>query len=335
VAAGVPPPLPTVALDRPGGLDEVTVPSKVTHAGATPPTPPLDDTASSAATVVTASPSGLQRRVAIGTAALVVLALLLYFMQGGTPDSEMVQAENQAVPEVTDVDTAAPAATEDSTPASDPAGTESTAREPVATEPTLTTPASPPSAGQTEPATPTTVSSPASAPAEAGAGEPPSLLDTPSDRNNALLEAAARIEADRIRRDAEAAARDPFPEQGDGTFLDRQIGTRWTAASSPVQGTEGLLWTDANSYCDRLSLAGISNWRLPTRDELDSVLQRLDPTRYPWGLTLWSADRPLGDSNRLWVTNSPLYAPEWSTAVRDASARRLTHRAVCVASGTN
>ena len=61
------------------------------------------------------------------------------------------------------------------------------------------------------------------------------------------------------------------------------------------------------------------------------MLQRLDPARYPWGLSLWSTSRPFGESNRLWVTNSPLYAPEWSSAVRDASARRLTHRAVCVA----
>ena len=106
---------------------------------------------------------------------------------------------------------------------------------------------------------------------------------------------------------------------------------RWTVASSPIGGTERLLWTEANAYCEALELGGQSDWRLPTRPELDSVLQRLDPTRFPWGLTLWSADRAFGESNRLWVTNSPVYAPSWSSEVRDASARRLTHRAVCVA----
>ena len=146
------------------------------------------------------------------------------------------------------------------------------------------------------------------------------------------LAAMADAEADTRRRDAAAAARDPFPDQGDGTFLDRQIGLRWTASSTPNQGPAGLLWTDANRHCDSLRLGGTSNWRLPTRDELDSVLQRLDPERYPWGLTLWSADRPFGEANRLWVTNAPLYAPEWSTAVRDGSARRLTHRVICVTS---
>jgi tRNA A-37 threonylcarbamoyl transferase component Bud32 len=150
-------------------------------------------------------------------------------------------------------------------------------------------------------------------------------------RENALRSAMARAEEDRLRRDAETAARDPFPDQGDGTFLDRQTGFLWTAEGSPGQGNDGLLWTNANTYCEGLTLGSTSNWRLPSREELDPVLQRLDPTRYSWGLSLWSTSRPFGESNRLWVTNSPLYAPEWSSAVRDVSARRLTHRAVCVA----
>ena len=151
------------------------------------------------------------------------------------------------------------------------------------------------------------------------------------ERENALLSAVARAEENRLRRDAEAAARDPFPDQGDGTFFDRQTGSLWTAASSSRQGNDGVLWTNANAYCEGLTLGSTSNWQLPSREELDPVLQRLDPARYPWGLSLWSASRPFGESNRLWVTNSPLYAPEWSSAVRDVSARRLTHRAVCVA----
>ena len=90
------------------------------------------------------------------------------------------------------------------------------------------------------------------------------------------------------------------------------------------------MWTAADAYCQGLALGGTASWRLPTQPELDSVLQRLDPTRYPWGVTLWSSDRAFGEANRLWVTNSPLYAPAWSSAVRDGSARRLTHRVVCV-----
>ena len=151
------------------------------------------------------------------------------------------------------------------------------------------------------------------------------------ERENALRSAMARAEEDRLRRNADTAAREPFPDQGDGTFLDRQTGFLWTAESAPGQGNDGWLWTNANIYCEGLTLGSTSNWRLPSREELDPVLQRLDPTRYSWGLSLWSTSRPFGESNRLWVTNSPLYVPEWSSAVRDVSARRLTHRAVCVA----
>jgi tRNA A-37 threonylcarbamoyl transferase component Bud32 len=368
--SGAVPPLPTVAMERPPGVDDVTVPRTATDGTAPPPTPPRDEAAgteSAAAAgqgagqppVATTETSGTRRPIAIGAAALVVLALLLYFMGGDTPDTDQIQVMNQATPAESDVagvtapgaDAATPAAlpaadeparAEDDTPVPQPAGPAGPAGdEPAVTEPSQTTatPAVAASAGQPESATATAVNTPEPPRDTSVSDEPAVAADTPSDREDAVLEAAARIEAeaeeDRLRRDAEAAAaeRDPFPDQGDGTFLDRQLGIRWTAAGSPTQGLDGLLWTDANSYCNGLSLAGASNWRLPTRDELDSVLQRLDPERYPWGLTLWSADRPLGESNRLWVTNSPLYAPEWSTEVRDSLARRLTHRAVCVAPG--
>ncbi|HIE92316.1 MAG TPA: DUF1566 domain-containing protein [Acidobacteria bacterium] len=152
--------------------------------------------------------------------------------------------------------------------------------------------------------------------------------------NGALLAETTGLAAAPTRNAAEADPEDPFPDRGDGTLLDRQLGLRWTTTGSPSQGVDGLLWTDADAYCQGLALGANFAWRLPTQPELNSILQRLDPTRYPWGLTLWSADRDFGDPNRLWVTNSPLYAPEWSSAIRDPSARRLTHRAVCVTADT-
>jgi hypothetical protein len=145
---------------------------------------------------------------------------------------------------------------------------------------------------------------------------------------------AGGAESERAPISRATDADDPLPDLGDGTLLDRQIGMRWTTTGNPHQGTEGLLWTAADTYCQGLALGGTASWRLPTQPELDSVLQRIDPTRYPWGATLWSSDRAFGESDRLWVTNSPLYAPAWSSSVRDASARRLTHRVVCVAPDT-
>ena len=349
---GVVPPLPTVAMDVPHGIDDATVPNAATSESAppvppVPPEPPLDTTAATEAAglggvqapVATTPANGLQRPVALGVAAVIVLALLFFFPWEDEPNTELSQLVDESTPDVTDVG---------ATPASEPGATQPqesalasspTPAEPAVSPTTDSTPtaASTSPADQLESAATNVVRAPQPAPPAASTSEPPPLLDTPSraDRTDtALLEALASADAERRRLEAEAAARDPFPEQGDGTFLDRQIGTRWTAGSSPSQGLAGLLWTDADSYCDDLSLGNASNWRLPTQDELDSVLQRLDPNRYPWGLTLWSADRPLGEANRLWVTNSPLYAPEWSTAVRDASARRLTHRAVCISAAS-
>jgi tRNA A-37 threonylcarbamoyl transferase component Bud32 len=181
----------------------------------------------------------------------------------------------------------------------------------------------------------TATTAPAIVPALVSDG-PPAVRENPLMARSLPLDGSGRpteaggAESGRAPISSAANTDDPFPDLGDGTFLDRQIGMRWTATGNPRQGTDGLLWSAANSYCEGLALGGTASWRLPTQLELDSVLQRLDPTRYPWGVTLWSSDREFGESNRLWVTNSPLYAPAWSSGVRDASARRLTHRVVCV-----
>jgi serine/threonine protein kinase len=171
-------------------------------------------------------------------------------------------------------------------------------------------------------------------------GGTPSAEDNPraarsepgTNRDRPSVAGGAAPDREAISRETDT--NDPFPDLGDGTFLDRQIGSRWTTTSNPRQGVDGLLWTDANVYCEGLALGETASWRLPTQPELDSVLQRLEPTRYPWGVTLWSSDRAFGEPNRLWVTNAPLYTPVWSSAMRDASARRLTHRVVCVTSDT-
>ena len=291
-------------------------------------------------TVATGDTASMRRPVAIGAAALVVLALLFFLIRWVAPEPEPTQTLNPPAPEIGDATSAAPG---EGTPRPEAA---------VAEPADATTPASSTSPSQSDPDAGGTTDGTA---ADAAIGEPLISVDTPSpvtvdgdavgrvqpgvrtdaaaaiERENVLLSAVARAEEDRLRRDADAAARDPFPDQGNGSFLDRQTGFLWTAISSPEQGNDGLLWTNANAYCEGLTLGGASDWQLPSREELDPVLQRLDPTRYPWGLSLWSASRPFGESNRLWVTNSPLYAPEWSSAVQDVSSIRLTHRAVCVA----
>lgn len=51
------------------------------------------------------------------------------------------------------------------------------------------------------------------------------------------------------------------------TFVDAATGLTWEAAGQP-----DMDWANAGSYCDGLSLGGATDWRLPTIDELRSII---------------------------------------------------------------
>jgi hypothetical protein len=55
---------------------------------------------------------------------------------------------------------------------------------------------------------------------------------------------------------------------GDGTVTDGVTGLMWQAQDSGSTYT----WVNALAYCEGLSLAGQSDWRLPTLDELQSIV---------------------------------------------------------------
>ena len=65
-------------------------------------------------------------------------------------------------------------------------------------------------------------------------------------------------------------------------------------------------------YCDTLSLAGFTNWRLPSAHEAFSILnhQYANPsllsTVFPVSLAeyWWTADRQYNDTNKIWATNA-------------------------------
>ncbi len=58
-----------------------------------------------------------------------------------------------------------------------------------------------------------------------------------------------------------------FEDQGDDTVLDEKTLLVWQ--QDPTDDT--LTWEAAISYCDGLSLAGNSDWRLPNARELESI----------------------------------------------------------------
>jgi hypothetical protein len=57
-----------------------------------------------------------------------------------------------------------------------------------------------------------------------------------------------------------------YTDNGDGTITDNVTGLVWQKSHDSL-----TMWTDANSYCNSLSLGGQTGWRLPTVMELVSI----------------------------------------------------------------
>ena len=59
-----------------------------------------------------------------------------------------------------------------------------------------------------------------------------------------------------------------FVDNGNGTVTDTATGLMWQQATAPGE----YPWREALSYCENLTLAGYTDWRLPTFKELRSVV---------------------------------------------------------------
>lgn len=97
-----------------------------------------------------------------------------------------------------------------------------------------------------------------------------------------------------------------FADNGNGTITDNATGLTWMQSDSG----NGMLWGDALTYCENLSLVGVDDWRLPNAKELHSIL---DHTRSP-GTTNSAAIDPLFGSTQ--VNNEagqPDYGFYWSS----------------------
>ncbi len=57
-----------------------------------------------------------------------------------------------------------------------------------------------------------------------------------------------------------------FVDNGNGTVTDTQTNLMWT--KSGFQFDSAMSWDGAMSRCQSFSIAGISGWRLPNKDEL-------------------------------------------------------------------
>ena len=103
-----------------------------------------------------------------------------------------------------------------------------------------------------------------------------------------------------------------FVDNGDGTVTDRRTGLMWQKNGTSRNTT----WKRARTYVKRLNkgFAGYSDWRLPTIDELASLVERekvngvhIDPIFDKKQKKCWSADtlltKPSTDLYLSWVVN--------------------------------
>jgi|APEBP8051072266_1049373.scaffolds.fasta_scaffold01701_1 hypothetical protein len=98
-----------------------------------------------------------------------------------------------------------------------------------------------------------------------------------------------------------------YVDPGDGTIIDTVTGLQW----QKMDGGE-MTYNDAITYCDSLTIAGYSDWRLPSPIEAFS-LQYFDRTNPAINTTYftktgaeywWTNTRQYGDDNKIWVTNA-------------------------------
>lgn len=71
---------------------------------------------------------------------------------------------------------------------------------------------------------------------------------------------------------------DRYKDNGDNTVTDTKTGLTWIKDPTSIPGFKNeLVWKDAVKACEELDFAGHKDWRLPTREELLTIV---DLTRY-------------------------------------------------------
>jgi hypothetical protein len=99
-----------------------------------------------------------------------------------------------------------------------------------------------------------------------------------------------------------------YTDNGDGTVTDNVTGLMW----QQVVAATKYAWADAVAYCPTLTLAGHSDWRLPSVIELLSIVDlgqsdsplvhTINPTYFPSTPSddFWSASLLAGSSSNAW-----------------------------------
>ena len=118
---------------------------------------------------------------------------------------------------------------------------------------------------------------------------------------------ASKSSAGRVRavRGGQAVSLGHLVTNGDGTVTDTYTGLMWQQAGIATEVT----WEVALSYCESLSLAGYTDWRLPNRKELRSIVDynvhspATDTAFFPNTVSsgyYWSSSTNANDTGNSW-----------------------------------
>lgn len=117
-------------------------------------------------------------------------------------------------------------------------------------------------------------------------------------------------------------ANEKYVNNGDGTVTEISTGLTWTRCAAGQTGydcSEGsyslLSWQNAIDYCERLTVPGYEDWRLPSRDELISIAVR--SKEY---LAFYQQAFPTSPPVLFWSSSVNVSNPEgaWSIGVEEA-----------------
>mgnify|MGYP001334055513 CR=1 FL=1 len=120
---------------------------------------------------------------------------------------------------------------------------------------------------------------------------------------SASCPAASPAQTVRSGKPEPAAPDSRFTDHGDGTVIDNRTGLEWVKAPHSLSGNAGtMVWTNAINFCNGLVYAGHSDWRLPSRTELLSLV---DSTQ---NLPALPAGHPFSDVQSSHYWSSTLHA---------------------------
>jgi len=106
-----------------------------------------------------------------------------------------------------------------------------------------------------------------------------------------------------------------FVDNGDQTVSDLQSGLTWDQRE-----TTAMTWTAALSYCENLSFAGQTDWRLPNTKELSTLVDLTKSTTVKFDQTLF----PTMKNSFYWASTTSNSSSTWAYDFSMSSAGSYT-----------